>query len=111
MGYPWFVLHHWEPFHIDALGLVTLLGSDEVKLYIGRLVTSRWLEYMPLLGTFVIAGDRFKEKMPSFNIYNISAGINTPELSSWFTRWMLAQEFEVSRSVVFWEIIEKPRKW
>ena len=111
MGYPWFVLHNWEPFHIDALGLVTLLGSEEVKLYIGRLVSSRWLEYLPLLGAFVIAGDRFKEKIPSFNIYNISAGINTSELSSWLTRWMLAQEFEVSRSVVYWEFIEKPRKW
>ena len=105
------MLHNWEPFHIDALGLVTLLGSEEVKLYIGRLVSSRWLEYLPLLGAFVIAGDRFKEKIPSFNIYNISAGINTSELSSWLTRWMLAQEFEVSRSVVYWEFIEKPRKW
>jgi hypothetical protein len=111
MGYPWFVLYHWEPFHIDALGLVTLLGPEEVNAYLGRLVPSRWLEYMPLLGAFVIAGDRFKDKMPSFNIYNISSGINTSDLSSWFTRWMLAQELEVSRSVVYWEVIEKPRKW
>src|SRR5271156_3144999 len=94
MRYPWFVLH-----------------GGEVNLYIGRLVPSRWFEYMPLLGAFVIAGDRFKEKTPSFNIYNISSGINTSELSSWFTRWMLAQELEVSRSVVYWEVIENPRKW
>ena len=111
MGYPWFVLHGWQPFHIDALGLVTFLGSEEVNLYVGRLVPSRWLEYMPLLGAFVIAGDRFKEKKHSFNIYNISSGITTSDLSSWFTRWMLAQELEVSRSVVYWEIVEEPRKW
>jgi hypothetical protein len=82
MGYPWFVLHHWEPFHIDALGLVTLLGSKEVKLYINRLVLSRWLKYLPLFSAFVIAGNRFKEKIPSFNIYNINTGINTPKLLS-----------------------------
>lgn len=103
MGYSWFVLHSWAPFHIDALGLVTFLGSEEVNLYIGRLVPSRWLEYMPLLGTFIFAGDRFKGKKPSFNIYNISSGINTSDLSCWFTRWMFAQDLEVSRSVVYWE--------
>ena len=111
MGYPWYVLYNWQPFRIDALGLITLLGSDEVNNYIGRLVSSRWLEYMPLLGAFVIAGDRFKEKKPSFNIYNISSGINTSDLSSWFTRWMLAQELEVTRSVVYWEVVDTPRKW
>jgi len=111
MGYPWSVLHGWEPFHIDALGLITLLGSEEVNNYIGRLVSNRWLEYMPLLGAFVIAGDRFKEKTPSFNIYNITSGINTSELSSWFTRWMLAQDFQVTRSVVYWEIIADARTW
>src|SRR6201996_5083392 len=99
---PWAQLKPWQPFRLDALGLVTLLGADEVNNSVGRLVTSRWLEYMPLLGAFVIAGDRFKEKKPSFNIYNISSGINTSDLSSWFTRWMLAQEFEVARSVVYW---------
>ena len=111
MGFPWSVLHSWKPFHVDALGLVTFLGSEEVDLYIGRLVPSRWLEYMPLLGAFVIAGDRFKEKKPSFSLYNISSGITTSDLSSWFTRWMLAQEFEVSRSVVYWEIMEEAREW
>jgi hypothetical protein len=111
MGYPWFVFRDWKPFHIDALGLVTFLGSDEVNLYIGRLVPSRWFEYMPLLGAFVIAGDRFKEKKPSFHIYNISSGITTSDLSSWFTRWMLAQELEVARSVVYWEVVENPRTW
>lgn len=39
-----------DPFKIDALGLVTLLGAPEVNRHIGKLVRSRYLEYLPLLG-------------------------------------------------------------
>ena len=111
MVYPWITLRKWAPIRIDALGLVTFLVAEELNLYIGRLVRSRWLEYMPLLGAFVIAGDRFKDKRPSFNMYNISDGITTTDLSSWFTRWMIAQDFELTRSIVYWEAMGKPQLW
>lgn len=101
---PWRVLSHWSPFKIDALGLVTLLGAEEVNAAVGRLVRSAYLEYLPLLGAFVIAGDRFTEKAAGFNLYNISQGIHTTDLSAWLTRWMLSQDFEVTRSYVVWKI-------
>ncbi|KAL4911357.1 hypothetical protein BDW74DRAFT_164878 [Aspergillus multicolor] len=79
--YPWNALRSWAPFDIDALGLLTLLGANEVDISVGRLAHSYWLEYMPLL----------------------AGGIVTGNLAAWFTRWMQAQEFQVSRSLVYWE--------
>ncbi|KAJ5817099.1 hypothetical protein N7447_009332 [Penicillium robsamsonii] len=104
MVYPWKVFSTWAPFQIDALGLVTLLGADEVNLSVGRLAPSQWLEFMPLLAGFVFAGDRFRAKQPIFTLYNISSGIVTGNLAAWFTRWMSAQDFQLSRSLVYWEI-------
>ena len=103
---PWEVLHNWKPFSIDALGLVTLLGAEEVNSAVGRLVTNAYLEHLPLLGAFVIAGDRFTEKAAGFNLYNISKGIHTTDLSAWLTRWMLSQDFEVTRNYVKWSVTE-----
>ena len=101
---PWHVLLHWTPFKIDALGLVTLLGTEEVNAAVGRLVSSAYLEYLPLLGAYVIAGDRFTEKVAGWNLYNISQGIHTTDLAAWLTRWMLSQEFETTRSYVVWKV-------
>lgn len=101
---PWKSLSEWAPFEIDALGLLTLLGANEVDISVGRLAPSYWLEYMPLLAGFVFAGDRFRAKQPTFTLYNVSSGIVTANLAAWFTRWMQAQEFHVSRSLVYWEV-------
>lgn len=109
---PWKVLHNWAPFKIDALGLVTLLGAEEVNSAVGRLVRSTYLEYLPLLGAFVIAGNRFTEKAAGFNLYNISKGIHTTDLSAWLTRWILSQDFEVTRSFVVWKVTPARRsRW
>ncbi|KAF3484332.1 uncharacterized protein GIQ15_03656 [Arthroderma uncinatum] len=108
MFYPWKALSRWTPFEIDALGLLTLLGANEVDISVGRLARSYWLEYMPLLAGFVFTGDRFRAKQSAFTLYNISSGIVTGNLTAWFTRWMQAQEFHVSRSLVYWEIKEAP---
>ncbi|KAL4947952.1 hypothetical protein BDW69DRAFT_189715 [Aspergillus filifer] len=109
MFYPWEALSTWAPFKIDALGLLTLLGANEVDISVGRLAPSYWLEYMPLLAGFVFAGDRFRTKQPTFTLYNVSSGIITGNLSAWFTRWMQMQEFHVSRSLVYWEIKRNPQ--
>ncbi|OAL34066.1 hypothetical protein AYO20_06714 [Fonsecaea nubica] len=101
---PWKVLLHWSPFHIDALGLVTLLGAEEVNAAVGRLVSSAYLEYLPLLGAYVIAGNRFTDKAAGFNLYNISQGIHTTDLAAWLTRWMLSQKFETTRNFVVWTV-------
>ncbi len=101
---PWGVVHNWSPFKIDALGLVTLLGAEEVNGAVGRLVRSAYLEYLPILGAFVIAGNQITCKEAGFNLYNISQGIHTTDLSAWLTRWMLSQDFEATRSFVVWKV-------
>lgn len=111
MRFPWPSLSDWAPFRIDALGLVTLLGSEEVNNSIGRLVPSRWLEYMPLLAAHVVACDLIKAKKPSFYLYKLSSGICTTDLSSWFARWAISQDFECGRSIVYWDIVDKPQSW
>ncbi|KAJ5749297.1 uncharacterized protein N7511_010993 [Penicillium nucicola] len=96
---------------IDALGLVTLLGAEEMDRSIGRLVPSMYLDYLPLLGAFVVAGNRFVVKKPGFALCNISAGIMTTELAGWFSRWLQTQSFHQVRSIVTWEATERPRRW
>ncbi|KAJ5946453.1 hypothetical protein N7454_003292 [Penicillium verhagenii] len=110
--YPW---HHelktWAKdtgLQIDALGLVTLLGAEEMDRSIGRLMPSVYFDYLPLLGAFVVAGDRFKERKLGYTLYNINAGIVTTELSGWFSRWLRAQEFHKCRSIVTWEVVDRP---
>lgn len=97
--------------HIDALGLVTLLGADEMDRSIGRLVPSHYLDFLPLLGAFVVSGNQFTERKPGFTLYNISEGIMTTELAGWFSRWLKGQELHRIRSVVTWDVGERPRRW
>jgi hypothetical protein len=107
-AFPWTSLLKWQPFQIDALGLITLLGAEEVNASVGRMVRSTWLEYLPLLGAYVIANERFREKEAGYNIYNISQGIHTTDLASWFSRWIKAQDFEQTRSFVRWTVEKRP---
>jgi hypothetical protein len=107
-------LHHlstWAPFKIDALGLVTLLGQEQVNAKLGRLVREGYLDFMPLLGAFVIAGDLFRERQAGFNLYNITSGITTPEMSGWFTRWLKAQGFDKDKRDVEWVIEDKKHSY
>jgi hypothetical protein len=47
---------------------------------IGRLVSSPLLQLLPLLGAFVVVGNRFTERRPGYTLYAISGGIVTTEL-------------------------------
>ncbi|KIW12525.1 hypothetical protein PV08_09802 [Exophiala spinifera] len=107
----WESVHNWSPFEIDALGLVTLLGADEVNGAVGRLVKNAYLEYLPILGAFVIAGNQITNKAAGWHLYNISQGIHTTDLSAWLTRWMLSQDFETTRSFVIWKVTPPRSKW
>jgi hypothetical protein len=113
--YPWHAkLASWAEgtgLHIDALGLVTLLGAEEMDRSIGRLVPSLYLDFLPLLGAFVVAGNRFTEKKSGFTLYNVSEGIMTTELAGWFSRWLQGQELHRVRSVVKWEVDDRPPRW
>lgn len=105
---PLHYLKDWGPFHIDALGIVTLLGADEVNNHVGKLVRNSFLEYLPLLGSYIIANDAFAEKQPGFQLYNFDDFIYTPDLAGWFTRWLMAQELRTSCSFVEWNINPTP---
>lgn len=97
----------WQPFRIDALGLVTMIGSEQVDATIGRLVTSRYTEYLPLLGAFVLAGNQFTQAISGFEIYNLYAVIKTTDLAGWFERWCLAQDFNRASNTVNWTVRER----
>lgn len=101
-------LKDFAPFKLDALGIVTLLGAEQVNNHVGKLVRSRWLEYLPLLGAYVIASDAFTEKQPGFQLYNFSDNIYTPDLAGWFTRWLTEQDFQTSGTCMEWKINSKP---
>ncbi|KAI0473199.1 hypothetical protein GGR56DRAFT_604444 [Xylariaceae sp. FL0804] len=125
MVYPWReTLQHWAArmdLRVDALGLVTILGAEEVDRSVGRLVVpprrlarrgrggllgglgaalGRGLYMLPLLGAHVVASGAFTRKRPGFTLYNLGAGIQTGELAGWLTRWLQAQEFAEVRDVV-----------
>jgi hypothetical protein len=103
-------LHHvlkWQPFRIDALGLVTMIGSEEVNTSVGRLVTSRYTEYLPLLGAFILAGNQFTDSISSFELYNLHSRIKTTDLAGWFQRWCLAQNFNRASNTVRWTVQNK----
>jgi len=104
-------LRDWKPFQIDALGLVTLLGADEVNQSVGTLQHRRFTEYLPLLAAFVIAGDRFNAEQPGFILYNLDDGITSTELKGWFTRWLMSQEVNNATTVLEWHKLDKPRGW
>ncbi|KAF4233296.1 hypothetical protein CNMCM6805_009386 [Aspergillus fumigatiaffinis] len=110
MQYPWASVRYWQPFRIDALGLITLLGAEDINVWVGRLSQSKFTEYMPFLAGFIIAGDRFRIPNQSFHLYNITKGVYTHELAAWFTRWVQCQKFETTRSIVNWEVVSKPRQ-
>lgn len=64
---------------------MTLLGSDEINASVGRLSESRYVEFLPFLGAFVLSGHFFTVKKPGYRIYNITAGITTTELAGWLS--------------------------
>lgn len=96
-------IKHWSPFRIDALGLVTLLGTYEVNQSVGTLQHRRYTEYLPLLAVSVIAGDRFVAEQPGFVLYNLTDGIVSTELKGWFTRWLMSQRVNNATTVLVWE--------
>jgi hypothetical protein len=81
----------WTPFKIDAMGLVTVLGAEEVNRAVGRLCSSRITEFLPTVGSFVVVNDSIRYPIPGFILYNITDGICATDVTGWFSRWMLFQ--------------------
>ncbi|KAF2191658.1 hypothetical protein K469DRAFT_555250 [Zopfia rhizophila CBS 207.26] len=101
---------NWSPFRIDALGIITMIGVEQVDSAVGRLVRSRYAEYLPLLGAFVFASDQFADARSGYVLYNISAGITTTSMAGWFARWCIAQNFSRSDNMVRWSVDSTPKK-
>jgi hypothetical protein len=87
-----------------------MIGAEQVDASIGRLVRSRYTEYMPLLGAFIFASDQFVDAKSGFAIYNLTAGITTTDVAGWFSRWCLMQDFERSHSKVTWTVDRRERR-
>ncbi|KAF3904667.1 hypothetical protein ABW21_db0207782 [Orbilia brochopaga] len=93
-------LKNWAPFKIDALGLITIVGTVEVDRAIGRLVRSAYAEFAPLLGAYTVASNQITETIPGFTLYNISDGIKATDLTGWFTRWLTCQPLKYNATVI-----------
>ncbi|KAF2814165.1 uncharacterized protein BDZ99DRAFT_554506 [Mytilinidion resinicola] len=96
-------LAKWAPFKIDALGLVTLLGVREVDQAIGKLTYHRYLEFLPLLGAHVVAGNAYLKPIRGFELYNLTDEIKATDASGWFARWILGhsrREVQKARTVI-----------
>jgi hypothetical protein len=74
---PWHKFLKWSPFHIDALGLVTLLGAEQVDYAIGALAHSQHLEYLPLFGAYVFPSNQIANPVRSFTGYALTTGRQT----------------------------------
>ena len=94
-------LRSWEPFRIDALGIVTLLGASEVDQAIGSLARWRFTHHFPLLAANVVAQDTIRKPVPGFVLYNISDAIIATDVAGWFCRWVQVQNFTWHSSILY----------
>ncbi|KFA81943.1 hypothetical protein S40288_11190 [Stachybotrys chartarum IBT 40288] len=84
------VLQEWAPFRIDALGLVTIFGAEQMDVAVGNLVESWVTDWLPILGSYVVASNKITSPNPGFVLYNITDGIVATDVSPWFTRWLMS---------------------
>lgn len=74
------------------MGLVTILGGDEMKMAVGRLVQSRFTEWLPLLGAYTVANNQITETWQGLVLYNITDAVMPTDVSAWFARWVLSHD-------------------
>jgi len=102
-------LAFWAPFHIDALGIITLFGADEVDKAVGRLARNRYTAGLPLLGAFKIAGNSIVNPQPGFVLHNTSDQILATDVTGWFARWLLCQDLKFSSTTLSILSIKQPQ--
>ncbi|XDG01328.1 hypothetical protein ABKA04_000943 [Annulohypoxylon sp. FPYF3050] len=90
----------WAPFKIDALGIITLLGTESLRQSISRLVHNGFAEYLPLLAPQIIADNTITDVVPGFTLYNITDGVLAIDLSPWWTRWLTCQSLNWNTTVL-----------
>ncbi|OCT52139.1 hypothetical protein CLCR_08906 [Cladophialophora carrionii] len=100
---------NWTPyFNVNALAVIALLGQSAVNRNLGRLVRSKWLAYLPLIGSITFASDAFADKQPRLPVYNIDHDIYTPDVAGWLTRWLMARIFRTASTRIEWEVNPEP---
>jgi hypothetical protein len=102
-------LRNWQPFRLQALGLITLLGADEISKATGSLTQNVLTEYLPLLGAYQIASNQIAQVEPGFALYNITDGVWITEIQAWFTRW-LWMNIEANYVTLKWTHCKQPRQ-
>ena len=102
-------LRSWSPFRLDALGLLTMLGADEMSREVGSLSANTLVSWMPLLGANVVPSNTFVDPLHGYTLYNISDAIQSTTLAGWFSRWLLAQQTSRHTSVFVWSVRSHPR--
>lgn len=86
--------------HIPVLGAILLLGANEMNLKLGRLVSSPLQDYLPVMGTQVLAENLFCTRQVGYQLYNLNHGIVSADLAGWLTRWLASQDFDRHRTCV-----------
>ena len=104
-------LKSWSPFRLDALGLLTMLGADEMSREVGSLSANTLVSWMPLLGANVVPSNSFVDPLHGYTLYNISDAIQSTTLAGWFSRWLLAQQTSRHTSVFVWSVRCHPRNY
>ncbi|KAN0112387.1 hypothetical protein V8E51_005338 [Hyaloscypha variabilis] len=90
----------WQPFRIDALGLITLLGASELDSAIGQLFFPNIIELLPLLAPFIISNNSFMKPVAGVTLYNITDGIVAIDISGWVVRWLMNRELSWSSATL-----------
>ncbi|MCJ1384635.1 hypothetical protein MMC17_007753 [Xylographa soralifera] len=103
------ILQDWDPIHIDALGIITLLGADDVSFAFGRLAANRYNSFLPTVGAYVFAANTFTTPIQGFQVYNIDDSIYTSDVPGWFARWLLSQNVKTNATKYIVSYRLKPR--
>lgn len=67
---------------------------------IGRLTTSWVTDYLPFLAAHIVAGNFVTQPRAGFVLYNVTDAIMATDVSSWLTRWLVAQPITYTSSLI-----------
>ncbi|KAI1448496.1 hypothetical protein F5Y02DRAFT_431294 [Annulohypoxylon stygium] len=93
-------LARWQPFRIDALGLVTIFGAEELDIAIGTLAQSWATDWLPYLGSYTVANNQIAKPITGFVLYNITDGIVATDVVGWFARWLCSYPLTYSATTI-----------
>ncbi|KAI0859815.1 hypothetical protein F4860DRAFT_242361 [Xylaria cubensis] len=102
-------IKQWQPFRVDALGLVTIFGAGEMNTAVGRLTESWVTDWLPYLGAYTVANNDIAKKYQGFALYNITDGIMTNDVCAWFTRWLITSPLTYAATTITLKFDGKPQ--